>query len=156
MPDRFLPSEDLTSLPRAEFAFPGPLRDRLVAAILDGTKTATTGLLTEYEREDEPLPAAGELSVVVDSEDCPVAVIEVTGVRVVPLAEVDLGHALAEGEGDTTVAQWRTVHEHFWYSAEMRAALGDPDFTVDDTTPTVLERFQVIADLRPAAVPGPE
>ncbi|MFF3552113.1 ASCH domain-containing protein [Streptomyces tsukubensis] len=151
MPDRFLTPADLTALPRAEFAFPGPLRDRLVAAILDGAKTATTGLLAEYEREDEPLPAAGELSVVVDSEDCPVAVIEVTGVRVVPLAEVDLGHIVAEGEGDTTIAQWRTAHEHFWHGDGMRAALGDPDFTVDDTTRTVLERFQVIADLRPAA-----
>ncbi|MFJ8228744.1 ASCH domain-containing protein [Streptomyces sp. NPDC094448] len=151
MPDRFLAPADLTALPRAEFAFPGPLRDRLVAAILDGAKTATTGLLAEYEREDEPLPAAGELSVVVDSEDCPVAVIEVTGVRVVPLGEVDLGHIVAEGEGDPTIGQWRTAHEHFWHSDTMRTALGDPDFTVDDTTRTVLERFQVIADLRPAA-----
>ncbi|MDR3081890.1 MAG: RNA-binding protein, partial [Streptomyces sp.] len=37
------------SLPRAEFAFPGLLRDRLVAAILCGAKTSTTGLLAEYE-----------------------------------------------------------------------------------------------------------
>jgi hypothetical protein len=35
----------MTELPTVEFAFPGPLRDRLVAAILDGTKTSTTGLL---------------------------------------------------------------------------------------------------------------
>ncbi|MGV9313194.1 ASCH domain-containing protein [Streptomyces sp. NPDC003691] len=157
MPDPFLPflpAVDLTSLPRAEFAFPGPLRDRLVAAILDGTKTATTGLLTEYEREDEPLPVAGELSVVVDSEDCPVAVIEVTGVRVVPLRDVDPGHARAEGEGTDTVAQWRTAHEHFWHSDAMRAALGDPGFTVDDSTRVVLERFRVVAELRPATAPS--
>ena len=48
-----MPIEDL---PVAEFAFPGPLRDQLVAAILDGSKTTTTGLLVEYEREAEPLP----------------------------------------------------------------------------------------------------
>ena len=36
---------DLSALPRAEFAFPGPLRDELVASILAGTKTATAGLL---------------------------------------------------------------------------------------------------------------
>jgi hypothetical protein len=43
-------------LPIAEFAFPGPLRDQLVAAILAGEKTTTTGLVAEYEREGEPLP----------------------------------------------------------------------------------------------------
>jgi uncharacterized protein YhfF len=39
-------SEDL---PLAEFGFPGPLRDQLVAAILAGDKTTTTGLVADYE-----------------------------------------------------------------------------------------------------------
>ncbi|MEU8380513.1 ASCH domain-containing protein [Streptosporangium sp. NPDC048865] len=139
---------DPASLPKAEFAFPGPLRDRLVAAILDGRKIATTGLAVEYELEGAPLPESGERSVVVDSDDRPVAVVEVTSVRVVPLGEVDAAHALDEGEGHTTVAQWRAAHEAFWHGREMRSALGDAGFTVDDTTPVVLERFRVIADLR--------
>ncbi|MDH6126410.1 ASCH domain-containing protein [Kitasatospora sp. GP82] len=137
---------DPTSLPTACFAFPGPLRDRLVAAILDGSKTSTTGLLAEYEQADEPLPQVGSRSAVVDSADRPVAVIEVTGVRVVPLAEVDLAHAVDEGEGHTSVAQWRADHERFWHSPDLRAALGDAAFTVDDTTPVVLERFQLVTE----------
>jgi len=40
-------------LPRVEFAFPGSLRDKLVGAILDGTKTSTTSMVMEYEVEDE-------------------------------------------------------------------------------------------------------
>ena len=47
---------NLDDLPRAEFAFPGPLRDRLVPAILSGAKTTTSGLVLAYERENEPLP----------------------------------------------------------------------------------------------------
>ncbi|WP_181361950.1 ASCH domain-containing protein [Streptomyces sp. MA5143a] len=137
------------SLPTAEFAFPGPLRDRLVAAILDGAKTSTTGLVVDYEHEGEALPAVGDRSVVVDSDERPVAVIEVTGVRVAPLADVDLAHVVDEGEGHTSVAEWREGHERFWHSEEMRAALGDPGFTVDDTTSAVLERFRLVADLRP-------
>ena len=136
-------------LPKTEFAFPGPLRDRLVAAILDGSKTSTTGLVIGYEHEGEALPAVGSRSVVVDSDDRPVGIIEVTGVRVVPLAEVDLAHALDEGEGYADVAAWRAGHERFWHSQEMRAALDDPGFTVDDSTPAVLERFRLVADLRP-------
>ncbi|MEV7197095.1 ASCH domain-containing protein [Streptomyces sp. NPDC093510] len=135
-------------LPKAEFAFPGPLRDQLVAAILDGSKTSTTGLLIGYERDGEPLPVVGERAAVVDSDDRPVAVIEVTDVRVAPLGEVDLAHAVDEGEGFTTVAQWRAGHEEFWHSPELRAELGDDGFTVDDATPLVLERFRLVADLR--------
>ncbi|MFF2950678.1 ASCH domain-containing protein [Kitasatospora sp. NPDC057965] len=131
-----------------EFAFPGPLRDRLVGAVLSGAKTSTTGLLTEYERENAPLPQAGTRGAVVDSTGRIVAVIENTEVRVVPLGEVDLRHALDEGEGYASVAEWRAGHERFWHSAELRASLGDPAFTVDDTTPVVLERFRLVADLR--------
>ncbi|MFG2266477.1 ASCH domain-containing protein [Streptomyces sp. NPDC048720] len=141
---------DIASMRKAEFGFPGALRDQLVAAILNGSKTSTTGLVVDYEHEAEPLPEVGSRSVVVDSDDLPVAVIEVTGVRVVPLARVPLAHVVDEGEGHTSVAEWREGHERFWHSDEMRAALADPGFTVDDTTPVVLERFRLVADLRQA------
>jgi hypothetical protein len=51
-----VPFEDL---PVAEFAFPGPLRDQLVAAILASSKTTTTGLVADYQHEGEPLPHPG-------------------------------------------------------------------------------------------------
>ncbi|MEV3993291.1 ASCH domain-containing protein [Streptomyces sp. NPDC049837] len=129
-------------------AFPGPLRDQLVAAVLSGEKTSTTGLLVEYEAEDEELPPVGERSALIDSDGREVAVLELTEVRVPPLGEVDLRHALDEGEGYASVAEWRAGHEKFWHSAEMREALGDPDFTVDDTTMVVAERFRVVERLR--------
>ncbi|GAB2702620.1 ASCH domain-containing protein [Kitasatospora kifunensis] len=141
------PAQALEGLPLAEFGFPGPLRDQLVAAILDGSKTSTTGLLADYEHEGEALPYVGERAVVIDSAEQPVAVIEVTAVRVVPLREVDLAHAVDEGEGCRTVAEWRAVHEEFWHGAEVREALGDPQFTVDDDTPVVLERFRLLTRL---------
>jgi len=90
-----------------EFAFPGPLRDQLVAAVLSGAKTTTTGLVAGYELEGEPLPEVGDRLVVVDSAELPVATIELTDVRVVRLADIDLRHVLDEGEGDESVAQWR-------------------------------------------------
>ena len=131
-------------LPVAEFAFPGPLRDLLVAAILDGTKTTTTGLLVDFEQDGSPLPQPGQRQAVIDSAGNRVAVIELTAVRVVRLADVDLAHALGEGEGYTSVAEWRAGHEEFWHSAEVRASLGDPDFTVDDDTLLVAEEFRLM------------
>ena len=137
---------NLDGLPKAEFAFPGPLRDQLVAAILSGAKTSTAGLVVAYERENEPLPQVGQLSAVVDSADRRVAVIELTEVRVIRLADVDLQHALDEGEGDESVAQWRAGHTAFWHSAEVRAELGDPDFTVNDDTLVLAQRFRLVHD----------
>jgi uncharacterized protein YhfF len=136
-----VPSEDL---PVAEFAFPGPLRDQLVAAIVAGTKTTTTGLVADYEHDHEPLPQPGLRQTVVDSAGRPVAVIETTSVRVIRLADVDLAHALGEGEGYTSVAEWRAGHERFWHSAEVRDALGDPEFTVDDDTLVVAQAFRLV------------
>jgi uncharacterized protein YhfF len=133
-------------LPVMEFAFPGPLRDQLVAAVLDGSKTTTTSLLTEYEGAGEPPPAPGRRHAVADSAGHLVAVIETTAVRVLRLAEVDLAHAVGEGEGYATVAEWRAAHERFWHSPEMRAELGDPGFTVDDDTLVVAEVFRLTAD----------
>jgi uncharacterized protein YhfF len=135
---------NLDDLPLIEFAFPGPARDKLVAAILAGLKTSTSGLVLEYEREGEPLPEIGQLFAVVDSEGRRVAASELTEVRVVRLADVDLKHALDEGEGDESVAQWRAGHEGFWHSAEVRAELGDPSFTVNDDTLVLAQRFRLV------------
>ncbi|MET9961157.1 ASCH domain-containing protein [Streptomyces sp. NPDC006326] len=134
-------------LPPYLLGFPGPLRDMLVAAVLSGAKTATTGLLPQYEAEGEPLPVPGARSVLVDSQERAVAVVEVTDVRVLRLAEVDLQHALDEGEGYASVAEWRASHERFWHSPPVRAALGDAEYTVDDDTLVVAERFRVVTAL---------
>jgi uncharacterized protein YhfF len=131
------------NMPVAEFAFPGPLRDQLVAAIVAGDKTTTTGLLANYEYENEPLPQPGQRQVVIDSAGNPVTVIETTAVRVMRLAEVDLAHALGEGEGYRSVAEWRAGHEDFWHSAELRSSLDDPEFTVSDDTLVVAETFRL-------------
>ena len=135
----------LDDLPTMEFAFPGPLRDQLVAAILSGAKTSTSGLVVDYEQTNEPLPEAGQRFAVVDSAGHRVAAIELTDVRVVRLADVDLRHALDEGEGDRSVAQWRASHEKFWHGPEMRAEFG-ADFTVDDDTLVVAQRFRLVSD----------
>lgn len=136
---------DAGRLSVGEFAFPGPLRDRLVAAILDGAKTTTTGLLDDYERDSEPLPRPGDREVVIDSAGEPVALIEIVAARVIRVADIDLRHALGEGEGYTSVADWRAGHEAFWHSADMREYVGDPAFTVNDDTLAVAIEFRVVA-----------
>ena len=131
-------------LPVVEFAFPGPLRDQLVAAILTGEKTTTSSLAVGYAGDGEPLPRPGLREAVVDSAGRRVAVIETTAARVVRLDAVDVAHALGEGEGYASVAEWRAGHERFWHSAQVREEMGDPGFTVQDDTLIVASTFRLL------------
>lgn len=112
--------------------------DGLLALVLDGTKTATASALWDYEAEDEPLPEVGSLSIVLDGSGRPRALLETSEVVVVPFNEVDEEHARLEGEGDLSLAHWRTVHERF-FTAE---ATHEHGFTSD--MPVVCERFRVL------------
>jgi uncharacterized protein YhfF len=137
------------TLPIVQFGFPGELRDRLVAAVLTGEKTATTGLLVEWELDGDPVPRPGERFLVVDSTGVPVAVIEMSEVRVLRLGEVDLAIAQEEGEGFNSVEEWRLAHEAFWndYADELRSRLDDSSWKLVDETPVVVERFRLISQL---------
>lgn len=130
-----------------ELGFAGtPLRRQLVDAVLRGEKTATAGLLVDYEREGEPLPEPGEHMLLVGEADEPVGVVEITDVRVLPVGETDLDFARDEGEGFESVAEWREAHDRFWrgYADEIRAYLGDPGWDVTDETLYVQERFRLV------------
>jgi uncharacterized protein YhfF len=131
----------------AEFGFAGtPLREALVAAVLRGEKTATAGLVVDYERDGDELPEVGERFLVLDNDDRGVAVIETTEVRVLRVRDCDLQFARDEGEGFESVADWRAAHDRYWrsYAAEIRAYLGDPDWEVSDDTEFVAERFRLV------------
>jgi uncharacterized protein YhfF len=64
------------------------LHDKLVASILRGDKTTTTGLHEEFVREGTPVPAVGERSLVADSDGKGVAVIE-TRATAQPLVNIE-------------------------------------------------------------------
>ncbi|WP_333774986.1 ASCH domain-containing protein [Streptomyces sp. IBSBF 3136] len=130
-------------LPPLELAFPGPERDRGVAAILSGHKTALTGLLEIYEHAGEAVPAAGQRFAVLDSDGRPAVTIEVVEVRVVPMKEIDDDFARAEGRGYADAAQWRAAHEEFFRSEGVSGFLGHTP-VVDDDTLVVAERFRVV------------
>jgi uncharacterized protein YhfF len=114
--------------------------------VLRAEKTATAGLLVDYERQGEPLPQAGERYALVDNDGRDVAVVEITEVRVLPIGATDLEFARDEGEGFESVAAWRAAHDRYWrsYANEIREHLGDPDWDVTDETLYVAERFRLV------------
>lgn len=125
-----------------EFAGPGPLRDKLVQAIIDGDKTATSSLHAQYQDADgnliEDLPVVGAGEVVVDSDGLPVAVIRTTRVELTPLSDITDDFAHAEGEGFANVDEWRDAHLEFWNSIGLHPA--DDDLVV-------CQHFELVAKL---------
>lgn len=117
--------------------------DELLDLILTGVKTGTACPLRDYELEGEPLPHAGDLSIVLDGAGRPRALIRTTDVRVVRFDQVTEDHARAEGEGDRTLELWRSVHEWFFkeYDPHMRG--------FSSYMPVVCELFEVLVPDRP-------
>lgn len=115
------------------------MADELADLVVRGIKTATAGLLWEYEAEREPLPQPGEISVILDGAGSPVCIVETTQVEVKPFNQVEAAHAYDEGEGDRSLAFWREVHWHFF--SRTCQAIGR---TPSKTMPVVYERFRVV------------
>jgi uncharacterized protein YhfF len=101
--------------PPFELGYPRTeLRRQLVDAVLAGEKTATAGLWSDYEAEEEAVPAAGTRFTLHDVDDEPVAIVEVTDAKRLPASEIDVGFARDEGEGFESVDDWRIAHEDFF------------------------------------------
>ena len=97
--DRAPVSEAMSDLPPMQLgSSPHRAASQLVAAVLAGEKTATAGLLAEYEAEGEPLPDVGGRFLLLDYDDEPVAVVETVELRVLRAGDVDLAFARDEGE----------------------------------------------------------
>ena len=113
--------------------------DHLAQLVVTGQKTATASALPLYELENEPLPQAGEYSIILDGQENPVCIIKTTKVTLVPFREVSPRHAYKEGEGDRSLAYWQDVHQKCFSQWLDEAGLTfTPDMTV------VCEEFSVV------------
>ena len=113
--------------------------DLLAQLTLDGIKTATASAHLWYEREGEPIPQPGEYSVILNSWDEAVCIIQTTGVFIVPFDRVDEIQAFREGEGDRSLDYWRQTHRRF-FTEELKS-IGLP---FDEKMLVVCEEFRKV------------
>ena len=116
--------------------------DYLAELVLMGQKTATSSAFDLYAVGNEPLPKENELSVILDSKENAICIIETTKVEVIPFKEVSKDHAYKEGEGDKSLAYWRQVHEDCFTEWMREAGVA---FTPDSKV--VLEEFRKVYPL---------
>ena len=150
------PSEERAAREPARWGFAsGSLRAELTALAFAGGKVVTTGLLAEYEIDGDPVESPGDISILLDLDDQPLALVEDVRSQVVRLADVTDEDAIDEGEGYADSAAFRVAHERFWngYIEDIRGGLGDPGFSITDDTPVVVERFRLVAVCLPDGAP---
>ncbi len=129
---------DITNLEKWHFEITESAANYLLKLVLEGKKKATASSLWGYELEKEPLPEAGQLSVITYWDGTPGCVVKTTNVRIIPYRDITYDIAKLEGEDDT-LESWQKNHEAF-FTAEGKE-LGYP-FSPD--MPVVFEEFQVV------------
>ena len=98
-----------------ELGDPGSSRAFLNDCVLNGTKRATAGLLSEYIDENEPWEHSWRATSFWSmTTSMPLGLIEVTRVEPTTFSEVTWAFAEAEGEGFTDLEDWRKQHLEFW------------------------------------------
>ena len=94
-----------------------------------------------------PLPAAGDVSIVLLSDGIPAAIIELVEVQHIPFQAVDAGFVADEGEGDGSLAWWRTAHRRYFDRVCARAGA-----QFDEMTPVICQRFRLVWTGKPESV----
>lgn len=136
-----LPATDLRGRKFSAWKFGGSNPNALLDLVLASTKTATASLAWIYEHfADEKMPVLGDLSVILDDQGDPQALIKTSQVETVPFSEVTAEHAFLEGEGDRSLEHWRKVHWDF-FSTECASIDREPTGEM----PIILERFRLLS-----------
>ncbi|WP_373973780.1 ASCH domain-containing protein [Chitinibacter sp. SCUT-21] len=110
--------------------------------INEGIKTATCSLKAAYDIDDEPLPAIGRLSVVLNWAQEPVCIVKLVDVAICPFNQVSSDFAALEGEGDRSYASWYQAHREFF--THFAASIG---VAFTEQSDLVLERFEKVFPL---------
>ena len=117
----------------------GEAPDKLADLVLQGIKTATCSAYDLYQINTEPLPQAGDYSVILNSSEEAVCIVKTIKVYVTEFKNVSEEHAFKEGEGDRSLEYWRKVHESFLTNELATVHKG-----FDENTKVVCEEFEVV------------
>lgn len=97
-------------------AFAGNRRttDGLLALYLAGKKSAGSGLVKDYLTAGDPLPKVGDYWIALDSRNRPRCLLKTVRVEMNIFKSLPKRIAVAEGEGDLSIAHWKRVHKKFY------------------------------------------
>ena len=124
---------DITKLRKWGFGGNVVLANKLQQLVLEGKKTATTGL---YKNTSQIVSKVGDMAVIISYTGKPFCIIEYTKITLVPFLNVTHEYIVKEGEGDKDVESWRNSHRNFF--------LREYPILFNDDSLVVCEEFKVV------------
>ena len=117
----------------------GSIGDQLADLAIAGIKTATSSAYISYQTSNDPIPCAGDYSVILYDNGDAACIIRTTSVALTPFDEVPERHAYLEGEGDRNLACWREIHREAFTPDNDEAGM-----PFDEHGLCVLEEFELV------------
>ncbi len=117
----------------------GEAPDKLADLVVRGIKTATCSAYDLYRINGEPLPKAGDYSIILDSKNEAVCIIKTLRVYVTEFDGVSEEQAVKEGEGDRSLEYWRRIHANF-----LKNELATVNIPFGGDTKVVCEEFETV------------
>ena len=114
--------------------------DTLLDLVGAGKKRATAHLVMDFERNKIRRRKAGDYWVVLDSQNTPRYLLQISDVETRPFDEVTETFASREGEGDSSLRYWQNVHREYF---QQQCAAWGIEWREDYLT--VCEGFEVVA-----------
>ena len=117
----------------------GEAPDKLAELVVRGVKTATCSAYDLYQINGEPIPKAGDYSIILYSNGEAACIVRTLKAYVTEFNSVSEAHAFKEGEGDRSLEYWRTVHESF-----LTRELAPAHMAFDAHTRVLCEEFELV------------
>ena len=114
--------------------------DTLLDLVGAGKKRATAHLVMDFERNQIREREPGDYWVVLDSRNTPRYLLRISDVETKPFDQVAEAFAAREGEGDSSLQYWRSVHREYF---QQQCAEWGIEWREDYLT--VCEGFEVVA-----------
>ncbi len=143
--EKYLSSVEETQKPRINqfnawhFSNNREIANELADLVLKGIKRGTTSSLLSLQQDNEPIPEAGDYSVITDYDGNAQCIIRTTEITITPFNLVTSDFAAIEGEGDKSLKYWQKVHRRC--ITEELETLG---ISFSEDTPVICEKFEVV------------
>jgi uncharacterized protein YhfF len=115
------------------------LAEQIAIVILSGEKTTTSRLEWEREKSNDPIDKIGDKSIVLNAQQEPVCIVEVTDIFIRPFDQVDAAFVYNYGEGSRDMDFW---NKNMWEYYEAECAEIGLQATPD--MPMICQVFKVI------------
>ncbi|GHV55945.1 RNA-binding protein [Spirochaetia bacterium] len=115
------------------------MADDLLELIINGKKRGTTSLLKLYEIDKEKIPQKDSISIVLNRNNIPMAIIKDIDIKILSFNEIGENEAKIEGEGDCSLDYWKRIHRKFFEEECLKYKI-----KFDERMLVVFETFELI------------